>query len=70
MSVNEVGTLISQYGFPIVMCFVLFWSMEKQNERYDKQIKSVTDAYNELRIAIIELTTAIKGGVTSDRSKD
>lgn len=70
MSISEIGTLISQYGFPIVMCFVLFWYMNKQSEQYDKQIASVTDAYNELRIAIIELTTAIKGGVTSDRSKD
>lgn len=70
MSINEIGTLISQYGFPIVMCFVLFWYMNKQNERYDKQLTSVTDAYNELRLAITELTSAIKGGAAYDRSKD
>ncbi len=70
MSVNELGTLISQYGFPIVMCFALFWYMIKQNERYDKQLATVTESYHELRMAIIELTSAIKGGAGNDRSKD
>jgi len=70
MSVNELGTLISQYGFPIVMCFALFWYMIKQNDRYDKQLATVTESYQELRMAIAELTTVIKGGVSGDRSKD
>lgn len=70
MSVNELGTLISQYGFPIVMCFALFWYMIKQNDRYDKQLATVTESYQELRMAIAELTTVIKGGASGDRSKD
>lgn len=62
MTAAEIGSLISQYGFPIVMCAALFWYLTKQDQRYDEQIKQVTAAYNELRIAIISLTTTLKEG--------
>lgn len=62
MTAAEIGNMISQYGFPIVMCAALFWYLTKQDQRYDEQIKQVTAAYNELRVAIINLTTALKEG--------
>lgn len=61
MTAAEIGSLISQYGFPIVMCAALFWYLTKQDQRYDAQLKQVTEAYNELRIAIINLTSALGG---------
>ena len=62
MTAAEIGSMVSQYGFPIVMCAALFWYLTKQDQRYDEQIKQVTVAYNELRVAIINLTSALKEG--------
>ncbi len=61
MTPADIGALISQYGFPIVMCGALFWYMTKQDTRYSEQMKQITDAYNELRLAIVQLTGAIGG---------
>ena len=67
MTAGEIGQLVSQYGFPIVMCAALFWYLTRQDQRYDDQLKAVTNAYNELRLAITKLT-AVLGGDSHGRA--
>ena len=38
MNVQDVTTLVSSLGFPIVACGALFWSNLKTSERYNKTI--------------------------------
>lgn len=49
MSIQDITTLITTVGFPIVACIALFW----QNIRMSETIQNNTSA-------IMELTTIIK----------
>lgn len=49
MSIQDITTLITTVGFPIVACIALFW----QNIRMSETIQNNTSA-------ILELTTIIK----------
>lgn len=44
MSFDNLLTLISSYGFPIVMCLVLFFYMQKKDENHKKEIDSLKEA--------------------------
>ena len=60
MDVNAVMQLIGSLGFPIVACVGLFWMMNRQNELHREETQSLKEAVNELKIAIIELTSKIE----------
>ena len=57
---NFITTLISQIGFPIVMCFVLFWFINKQDERYSSQLQSMQDTIDANTAAIRCLLASIE----------
>jgi preprotein translocase subunit YajC len=57
--VEELMQAIGTYGFPIVMCLVLFWYIVKQNESHKVEIQQMTDALNNNTIALIELRDKI-----------
>lgn len=59
MELSEMLGAVSTVGFPIFMCVLLFWYMEKQNERHTEESKEMRDAINELKVAITTLTERI-----------
>lgn len=62
MDMQTIVTLIGTLGFPIVMCLMMFNSMDKQNQRMDEQTKQTTEAINKLERAIVVLTERLTGG--------
>lgn len=56
MDVNALTTLIGSVGFPIVACIAMGWYVKYQMDKYDKQIKDMSDEHrNEMK----EVTTAL-----------
>lgn len=53
MNPQEVATLVSTVGFPIVMCGVLFWYINKMTD-------SMTNAVQEMKLAVTELKNAVE----------
>lgn len=58
-TVNTLAQVISQVGFPIVMCGVLFWYMTKQDERQEEQNQRMMESLNNLSMVISELKQKI-----------
>lgn len=58
-TVNTLAQVISQVGFPIVMCGVLFWYMTKQDERQEEQNQRMMESLNNLSMVITELKQKI-----------
>lgn len=50
MEVNEIGQLISQYGFPIVTAAALFWYMVKEQ----RGLRSVIEENTKMLSRILE----------------
>lgn len=60
MTINDIIELIASVGFPIVMCLILFFYMNKQNEKHEHEIKELTETINNNTKILTELTTLIK----------
>lgn len=52
---NDIITIISNVGFPIGMCLLLFWYMQKEAENHKEETNGLKAAINDLRIAITSL---------------
>ena len=52
MSITEIANMISSIGFPIVMCLLIFKRMDEQDNRYQEQIKVMTESLNKNTEAI------------------
>lgn len=53
MNPQEVASLVSTIGFPIVMCGALFWYINKMTD-------SMTNAVQEMKLAVTELKNAVE----------
>ena len=62
MSANELSSLVSNLGFPIVACGALFWMNIKTSETYAKTIA-------EMRKTIEDNTRMIKSFIEKMESK-
>lgn len=61
MNVNDITTLISSLGFPIVCCGALFYTNIKQNSAWQETIGKITDALNNNTLALTKLTDKLGG---------
>ena len=59
MDLQQIGQFISQYGFPIVCCGVLFWDHMKTEQRREEDNEMHTEEVAELRKSIEANTLAI-----------
>ena len=59
---QEVVTAISTVGFPIVMCILIFYYMEKESESHKQEVDGLKDVLTDLKISITKLTDKIGGG--------
>lgn len=59
MDIGSIVSSVANIGFPAVMCMVLFWYMEKQNDRHDNTVSKLTESLDAntkiLRRIMIEL---------------
>lgn len=60
MNVEELSTLISTVGFPIVCVFAMFFMWNKEREEHKQECDKWCDAINQNTKAITELVTYIK----------
>lgn len=61
MTANDIITIVSTLGFPIVMCGALFWYMVQQRKEHTEESKEMRTALESLKVAITELTAHLKG---------
>ena len=59
---QDVVTAISTVGFPIVMCVIIFYYMEKESESHKEEVNGLKEVLNDLKISIVQLTDKIVGG--------
>lgn len=59
MDINIVTQIISTVGFPIAACCYMAYANQKQTEQHKAEIDKMTEAVNDLKIAIVTLTEKI-----------
>lgn len=59
MDLNTFTTLIGSLGFPIVMCLLLYYRMDKQDENHKIEMEKITEALNNNTQALTSLATKI-----------
>lgn len=62
---QEVVTAISTVGFPIVMCILIFYYMEKESESHKQEVDGLKEVLTDLKISITQLTDKLRGGKES-----
>lgn len=64
MNVQEITTLITTVGFPIVCCGAMFWNMIQTNKQHKEEMDKMSDAINNNTIALQKLVDSL--GVERD----
>ena len=59
MDVGAVSNLIGSLGFPIAACIYMAYVNAKQTEAHKEEMSKMTEAVNELKIAITSLVDKI-----------
>lgn len=57
--IDGVVQIITNVGFPIAMCLLLFYYMNKQNEKFNEILGEVKEAINQNTVAIARLEVLI-----------
>ena len=57
---DSITNIISNVGFPVAMCLLLFYYMEKQNERHKQETDKLNETLQGNTNVLTELTTLIK----------
>lgn len=57
---ENIVNIISSVGFPIAMCLLLIWYMQKETENHREETNGLKDAINELKLAITTLINKIE----------
>lgn len=52
MDVGTVVQSISNYGFPIVMCVILMWYVNNQEDRYKTSLEKLNESLNNNTLAL------------------
>ncbi len=60
MEMTDLTNIISNVGFPVAMCLLLFYYMEKQNDRHKQETDKLNDTLQGNTNVLTELTTLIK----------
>lgn len=56
MDITAIMQAISTLGFPIVMCLVLIYYINKNDKRYDEQIFNILTSLNNNTVAFTKLS--------------
>ena len=59
MDINAISSLIGSLGFPIVACIYMAYVNKRQTETHKQELNKMTEAVNELKIAISTLVNKL-----------
>lgn len=59
MEADAIMQAIGTLGFPIVMCGVMFWYLQKEQEAHKAEMQLMTEALDRNTNVLIELKTII-----------
>lgn len=62
---DQVINIITSVGFPIAVCLICFWYINKMNEQHKAEVSNLSDALNNNTIVmqkIYDRLTLIEGG--------
>ena len=62
MTYEIVVEFINSVGFPIAVSVMLFYQNNKQDERYDKQMKELSEVINNNTLTLTELCGRLERG--------
>lgn len=68
MDVNAITQLISGVGFPVAVCLICFWYINKQSEEHKAEIDELTKALNNNTLVMQRLADRLSQEVSSDGS--
>lgn len=60
MPIEQITTLISNVGFPIAMCMVMFWYVNKEREAHKEEVKELTGVITSLKETIEKNTSLME----------
>lgn len=69
MSIDDIVTLISGVGFPIVCCLIMFWLTYKLSQSFKEEIDALNETLNENRIALTKILDKLEA-IDNERRKD
>lgn len=58
---NEVLSIIQSFGFPIAVCVICFWYINKINDEHKSEVSSLTAAIHEMRVVLQQLMDKLGG---------
>lgn len=58
---NEIISMISSVGFPIVACCGMGWYVNKRDKEHKEELDTMTQALNRNTEVMVELKTIIQG---------
>ena len=59
MDAGTISSLIGSLGFPIAACIYMAYANAKQTEAHKEEMSKMTEAVNELKVAITSLVDKI-----------
>ncbi len=60
MEVNALLEAISTFGFPVIMCLILFAVLLKMQEKHAEESKNMSEAINNNTLALVKLTAMLE----------
>lgn len=62
--------LVSNLGFPIAMCLLMYSQMIKQNNQHQEEISSVKEAISNNTIALTKLSEKLDNAVRKEENNE
>ena len=60
MDINDIITIISSVGFPIVCSLIMFYLVYILNKSFQNEIKQLSESLNENTVILTELKTLME----------
>lgn len=61
MGVNEVMNIITTVGFPIAVCLICFWYINKMQEQHKAETDKLAEALNNNTLVMQQLVDKLNG---------
>lgn len=59
MDANTISQVISNIGFPCVMCLLMYYQMDQQTKAHAEEISKLTSVINDNTVATKQLVTLL-----------
>ena len=61
MDLNTIAQFVSQLGFPIAVCLLCFWYINKREEQHKDEVSELAKAINNNTVVMQSLVDKIEG---------